>query len=241
MSAYQRSNYAGVVQTFKRTATKAPGSHLSILHRLRLICSEPDAMADQSSYAELSAYRARSPKLDWLISVLSQVRDQNEKAIVFCEFKAIQRLLRHYVRVSFGIEVDIINGDTAASAASGESRQKKIRAFQERPGFGVIILSPVAVGFGVNMQAANHVVHFTRTWNPAKEDQATDRAYRIGQQKDVFVYYPTISAPDFKTFDVKLDDLLERKRGLAGDMLNGTGEISASDFDVEEIEPREVA
>jgi SNF2 family DNA or RNA helicase len=62
------------------------------------------------------------------------------------------------------------------------SRQKRIKAFQETPGFGVLVLSPVAVGFGVNIQAANHVVHYTRTWNPAQEDQATDRAYRLNQQ-----------------------------------------------------------
>ncbi len=114
-----------------------------------------------------------------------------------------------------------------------------IRSFQEQPGFGVIVLSPVAVGFGVNMQAANHVIHFTRTWNPAKEDQATDRAYRIGQTKDVFVYYPTVAAGDFKTFDVKLDELLERKRSLASDMLNGSGEIGLRDFDVDELRPFE--
>ncbi|KAK0339996.1 hypothetical protein LTR94_032307, partial [Friedmanniomyces endolithicus] len=68
---------------------------------------------------------------------------------------------------------------------------------------------------------------------------ATDRAYRIGQTKDVFVYYPTVSAGDFKTFDVKLDELLERKRSLASDMLNGSGEIGLRDFDVDELRPVE--
>src|SRR5207247_9917155 len=98
----------------------------------------------------------------------------------------------------------IINGDTSAPASHTASRQKRLTAFQARPGFGVVILSPLAVGFGVNIQAANHVVHYTRTWNPAKEDQATDRAYRIGQQKDVHVYYPVVVASDFATLDVHL-------------------------------------
>ena len=84
----------------------------------------------------------------------------------------------------------------------------------------------------MNIQGANHVIHYTRTWNPAKEDQATDRAYRIGQTKDVFVYYPVVRAQDFSTFDVRLDQLLEQKRALAGDMLNGTGDIAPSDFDL---------
>jgi SNF2 family DNA or RNA helicase len=98
------------------------------------------------------------------------VRDRDEKVIVLCEFKAIQRLLRHYVREAFGIASDVINGDTTAAPGVADSRPQRLRAFQERPGFGVITLSPVAVGFGVNMQAANHVIHFMRTWNPAKED-----------------------------------------------------------------------
>jgi hypothetical protein len=93
------------------------------------------------------------------------------------------------------------------------------------------------VGFGVNIQAANHVVHYTRTWNPAKEDQATDRAYRIGQQKDVYVYYPVVVADDFATFDVKLDELLTRKRDLADDMLNGAGDIGPSDFNIADVVP----
>ena len=80
------------------------------------------------------------------------------------------------------------------------------------------------------MQAANHVIHFTRTWNPAREDQATDRAYRIGQTKDVFVYYPVIVAQDFVTFDAKLDQLLEIKRKLSQDMLNGCGDVGPADF-----------
>lgn len=71
--------------------------------------------------------------------------------------------------------------------------------------------------------------HYTRTWNPAKEDQATDRAYRIGQEKDVYVYYPVVTA-EFLTFDMKLDQLLEWKRGLSGDMLNGCGDLSGADF-----------
>lgn len=118
-----------------------------------------------------------------------------------------------------------------------DSRQKRIKAFQAVKGFGVLILSPVAVGFGVNIQAANHVVHYTRTWNPAKEDQATDRAYRIGQEKPVYVYYPVVHAKDFTTFDAKLDKLLAYKRRLAEDMLNGAGDVTSADFDLADVVP----
>lgn len=235
MSSFQRSLYVGAIDSFRKQAAAA--GHLALLHRLRLLCSEPSGNGEIETFDAIDSYRTRSPKLDWLIEELGSIRDRQEKAIVFCEFKAIQRLIRHYVRDAFGITPDIINGDTSAVASSIDGRQKRIRKFQEQSGFGVIVLSPVAVGFGVNMQAANHVIHFTRTWNPAKEDQATDRAYRIGQTKDVFVYYPTVSAEDFKTFDVKLDELLERKRALAGDMLNGSGDIGLRDFDIDELQP----
>jgi hypothetical protein len=115
------------------------------------------------------------------------------------------------------------------------SRQKLIDRFQAKPGFNAIILSPLAVGFGVNIQAANHVIHFTRTWNPAKEDQATDRAYRIGQDRDVTVYYPSVVGQGFDSFDVVLHRLLAWKRTLAEDMLNASGDLSAADFEALQV------
>jgi Holliday junction resolvase len=164
------------------------------------------------------------------MNALEEIKSRDEKAIVFVEFHDLQRLLQRFIAHRFDIVPDIINGTTSASSKSSDSRQKRIKAFQQDDGFGVIILSPLAVGFGVNIQGANHVIHYTRTWNPAKEDQATDRAYRIGQSKDVFVYYPVVTA-DFTTFDMKLDALLEWKRGLSNDMLNGCGDLSSGDFD----------
>jgi hypothetical protein len=139
--------------------------------------------------------------------------------------------------MEFGQQPRIVNGDTSVSSKAEINRQKVLKEFQRAPGFGVIILSPLAVGFGVNIQAANHVIHYLRYWNPAKEDQATDRAYRIGQTKDVHVYCPLTVAADFKTFDVKLDELLSRKRALAVDMLQGAGTVSGAEFDLQEIVP----
>lgn len=75
------------------------------------------------------------------------------------------------------------------------------------------------------------------TWNPAKEDQATDRGYRIGQTRDVYVYYPVVHADDFTTFDVKLDRLLEVKRGLADDMLNGSGDRKPGELGLDDVAP----
>ena len=116
---------------------------------------------------------------------MARWRRRRARLILFCELRDVQRLLQRAILERFDFSPAIINGDTSTNSKSAVSRQKQIREFQEKPGFGVIILSPLAAGFGLNIQAANHVVHFTRTWNPAKEDQATDRAYRIGQSKEV--------------------------------------------------------
>jgi hypothetical protein len=242
LSDHQRLLYSNAVELYHRRndpdALSPFANQLGLLHYLRLVCTDPQRPGLETFVPEaLASYRKKAPKLDWLMRAIEHIQELDEKAIVFCEFKNIQRMLRHYIQVAFGIAPDIINGDTSASAESLNSRQKRIKAFQQKPGFGIIILSPVAVGFGVNIQAANHVIHYTRTWNPAKEDQATDRAYRIGQTRDVHVYYPIIRAEDFKTFDVKLDELLSRKRSLAGDMLNGAGDIGARDFDLGELTP----
>jgi hypothetical protein len=89
----------------------------------------------------------------------------------------------------------------------------------------ILILSPVAAGFGLNITGANNVIHYTRHWNPAKENQASDRAYRIGQLKDVTIYHPMSLSSSYQTFDAKLDMLLTRKRMLAENSLIPTGAV----------------
>ena len=246
LSPHQRSLYAKAIDDFrdrKRIGAVVPfKNHLGLLHYLRSVCTDPQRYGQTVFKPEpIDAYKQKAPKLSWLLRQLGEIRQRAEKVIVFCEFREIQRLLQHYIHEELGVRADIINGDTTASAESDLSRQKRIKSFQAKPGFGVIILSPLAVGFGVNIQAANHVIHYTRTWNPAKEDQATDRAYRIGQMKDVVVYYPTVTAPDFTTFDSNLDALLSRKRELAADMLNGAGDITFEDFAIDDMAPTSAA
>jgi hypothetical protein len=139
-------------------------------------------------------------------------------------------MLQRVVAAIFGFAPSIVNGDTSADPSANVNRQQLIDAFQAKSGFNVIILSPLAVGFGVNIQAANHVIHFTRSWNPAKEDQATARAYRIGQTRTVNIYYPGVVSTKFASFDVLLDILLTKKRELAADMLNGCSDVKVEDF-----------
>ncbi|MEW6324633.1 MAG: SNF2-related protein [Nitrospirota bacterium] len=235
MSIHQKTLYSHAINQFK---SKSPengkqkfANHLGLLHYLKRVCTDPRPLGQFAYITEsFEDYASKSPKMRWLIDELEKIRILNEKAIIFTEYRDLQRLIQGYVCNRFGITPDIINGDTAASSKSASSRQKRIDAFQAKPGFGVIILSPLAVGVGMNIQAANHVIHYTRTWNPAKEDQATDRAHRIGQDKDVFVYCPTVTDPSFKTFEKRLDELLEWKRTLSEDMLNGSGDLSIGNF-----------
>ena len=241
ISDRQRAYYANAISTFRRRAEGERGtglqSHLGLLQYLRRLCSDPRPPGQLSSDREpLAEIEAHSPKMNWLLRELESIKHKGEKAIVFCEFRDLQRTLQRAIGGRFGITPDVINGDTTAASTNANNRQKRIKAFQQTQGFGTIILSPLAVGFGLNIQAANHVIHFSRTWNPAKEDQATDRAYRIGQTKDVYVYCPVVVADDFITFDAKLDKLLEWRRALSKNMLNGAGDIRLADFgDLEDI------
>ncbi|MFD2365471.1 DEAD/DEAH box helicase [Pseudoduganella sp. GCM10020061] len=230
MSNTQSRLYRSEITAYhdKRTVQEKLGNQsaamLGLLHTLKLICANPHSIRPEGSAVEAS------PKLRWTLRKLGEIRALGEKVIIFTELRDIQRMLQLAILDEFGFKPEVINGDTNSTSERGPSRQTLIDAFQSKPGFGVIILSTTAVGFGVNVQGANHVIHFTRPWNPAKEDQATDRAYRIGQQRDVYVYYPTVVTDGIKTFEQTLDELLTRKRVLATDMLNGSGDIELAEF-----------
>ena len=236
LSPSQRALYADAVAQFKSrgpTQGSSLQSPLGLLQYLRRLCSDPRLPGHIATTDEpLDAIKRASPKMDWMLRKLKEIEasGSGDKVIVFCEFRDLQRVIQRAITEVFDFVPDVINGDTSTESGSSSNRQARINAYQQSVGFRVIILSPLAVGFGVNIQAANHVIHYTRTWNPAKEDQATDRAYRIGQKKDVHVYYPVVVGGDFMTFDEKLDLLLERKRALSHDMLNGSGDINPADF-----------
>nr|WP_262924500.1 MULTISPECIES: DEAD/DEAH box helicase [Pseudomonas] len=232
MHTLQRNLYLSEVaqytqkQQMQEQLEQRESGMLGLLHRLKLVCAHPFSVQPDPRLRE------HSPKLQWLLSTLDNIArsGSGDKVILFTELRDIQRELQHAIQERFGFKPTVINGDTSTSSQSAQSRQRLIDRFQEQPGFSVIILSTVAVGFGVNVQAANHVIHFTRCWNPAKEDQATDRAYRIGQEKDVYVYYPTVRDAGMPTFEATLDELLQKRRALARDMLHGASELQVSEF-----------
>ena len=167
------------------------GRMLEVLHRLRGVSLHPMSPEDAGGDPE---YFAHSARLASTFEVLDEIRQRDEKALVFCESLGMQALLAAELGRRFGLahRVGRIHG-----GVSGDARQRLVETFQSRgPGFDVLIISPKAGGVGLTLTAANHVIHLSRWWNPAVEDQATDRAYRIGQTRNVTVYLPQSVHPD---------------------------------------------
>lgn len=205
---------------------------LKSLWAVRDISDHPFLLESQILNFSSEELISSSSKLQTTVGVLADIKSKGEKAIIFADRRATQKMLHNIVYDTFGIFTSIINGDTPATkqleGKSKLSRQQTIDRFQSEEGFNVIIMSPIAAGVGLNVTKANHIIHFTRHWNPAKEEQATDRAYRIGQKKDVFVYYPMAIFPEemkdengnrLKSFDEILDALLNNKKALASNTL----------------------
>lgn len=216
MPEYQKTLY--VQQTQNGHASDKQRILATILN-LKKISDHPYLMGYNYQMISSQKLIENSAKLKVTIKILKEVKTKNEKAIIFAEFKETQRILQKVIQDVFGLgSVSIINGDMAArvgNKSQKETRQMAIDRFQNLNGFNIIIMSPLAAGLGLNVTAANHVIHYSRHWNPAKEAQATDRAYRIGQKKKVFVYFPIAMIEEFKTFDIIIDDLLKNKRNLA--------------------------
>ena len=194
----------------------SPGAALNGLHRLKACMIHPELTftnkVDHLANITRDQFWNESAKLQSLLSMLHTIKNKNEKVIIFSISRSIQNLTKKWLKIESGLDVDIISGDTKVeSTRQEETRLGIIKKFSSNPGFNIIILSPLAAGVGLNVIAANHIFHLERHWNPAKEAQANDRAYRIGQQKDVNIYYPIGKHPTYDSFDIKIDGLLSRK------------------------------
>ena len=163
------------------------------------------------------------PKLQSVIECLKNIKNESEKVLIFTRSINMQQLLALTLEHVFGFQVHIVNGATGKDGRQGISKSRRgiVDGFRKSPGFDVLILSPDVAGIGLTIVEANHVIHYGRWWNPAKESQATDRVYRIGQTRPVHVYYPVATHPQraFPTFDEKLDELLRLRKQLAADFL----------------------
>lgn len=213
MPAAQAEIYSEAIAMAK--SSKDKGGMLKALQSFKSISLHP-THPDQ---AESSSYIKDSARLTATFEILDQIKEKGEKALVFLESREMQPVVAGLIQRRYKLPKQpmLISG-----AVSGAKRQSRVNEFQKaRKDFDVIILSPRAGGVGLTLTAANHVIHLSRWWNPAVEDQCTDRVYRIGQKREVHVYYPMAIHPEFadSSFDVRLHTLLESKRSLSREML----------------------
>jgi SNF2 family DNA or RNA helicase len=211
----QASLYQAVVKEMLEKIEQADGITrrglvLSTLLKLKQVCNHPaHFMADGSSLSR------RSGKLARLEEMLEEVLAEGDKALIFTQFAEMGMLLRQYLQNAFGRETLFLYGGTAK-----QQRDLLIQRFQEeRRGAPLFVLSLKAGGVGLNLTAASHVFHFDRWWNPAVENQATDRAFRIGQQKNVQVHKFVCVG----TLEERIDQMIEQKKELA-ERIVGSGE-----------------
>lgn len=172
------------------------------LTKLRMFCAHPSLVNSMNvAYPEKT-----STKYERLLEILFEILSHNEKAIIFTSFIKMSELIQHDISHRMNIPVMLINGETPV-----EERQKIIDLFSSTPKSSFLVINPKAAGVGLNITAANHVIHYNLEWNPALEDQATSRVHRHGQGKTVFVHRLFYS----NTVEEFVNSKIERKRELS--------------------------
>ena len=185
---------------------KRRGIVLAFLMRLKQICNHPSQWLGDGAWAEED-----SGKLGRLRDIAEVVAARQEKALIFTQFKETTAPLVAFLSSVFGRPGLVLHGETEV-----KKRKDLVRQFQEDENVPFFVLSVKAGGTGLNLTAASHVIHFDRWWNPAVENQATDRAFRIGQTKNVLVHKFICRG----TVEEKIDHMIESKQQLAGDFLS---------------------
>lgn len=213
MPPVQAERYSSVLEEVKARQGE-PGAALQALQAMRYLSLHPHYQTPVMHDGD-EVFIEQSARLKAMFKELDRIALSGEKALIFLEPEAWHHAIPALLKRRYRLEnlPMIIMGDV-----KGSDRQKRVDMFQSgKPGFDVMLLSPRAGGVGLTVTAANHVFHLTRWWNPAVEDQATDRIYRIGQEREVHVYYPMAEHPSIgaHSFDLVLDRLLEKKRKLS--------------------------
>lgn len=230
MPPVQREAYEKIIAVAKK-GKKKKGDILKVIAMLRdtSLCPHLTSYAD-STFENMSvdAFFNMSARLKATFQALVNIKARKEKVLIFVTSRKMQRILKRFLEKAFGISIQPpINGELI-----GLKRQQIVDAFNQKEGFAILILSAEAGGVGFNITAANHVIHLSRCWNPAKEDQATDRVYRIGQEKEVHVYLPIAQYGGGDSFDVKLDQLLQYKRSLSQSVIFPTADTEVDGQDM---------
>jgi SNF2 family DNA or RNA helicase len=228
----QATLYEALVQDMLRQIEEEEGIQrrglvLSMLMQLKQICNHPVQYLHQAGkHAADVSLDNRSGKLERLGELLEEVLASGDRALIFTQFAEMGALLADYLPRAFGAATQFLHGGTSAKA-----RDQMVKHFQEDEyAPPVFILSLKAGGTGLNLTRANHVFHFDRWWNPAVEDQATDRAFRIGQKRNVQVHKFVTTG----TLEEMIDDMIESKKGLAQAVV-GSGESWLTEMSTDDL------
>lgn len=191
----------------KEDGIQRKGMVLSALTSLKQICNHPDQYTGSGTFKP-----ADSGKYEFLKEILEPIAEKRECVLIFSQYKTMTEELDAYLQQLFGRKGLVINGSTPV-----KTRTEYAAAFNEQQTWiPYMVLSLKAAGTGLNLTAASHVIHFDRWWNPAVENQATDRAFRIGQQKNVMVHKFVCQG----TIEEKIDELIAQKQSLADSLVN---------------------
>ncbi|RBP52986.1 SNF2-related protein [Arenicella xantha] len=240
MSGYQEIVYDQIIKYVLNPEDTRKGKVLTALHALRNASLHPRLADDTglkklpTSMSDAQNIIAESSKLQKMTELLDQIKLRDEKVLIFLVNKDLQVFLKAALGKIYNLNIPIINGDVKATAKNptAETRTSLIEQFEATPGFGIMLLSPIAAGVGLTIVGANNVIHLERHWNPAKEAQATDRVYRIGQIKNVNVYLPVTHHSNrlVKSYEQNLNDLLANKTSWS-DAVVVPEQFSESEFD----------
>lgn len=222
----QASLYQAIVNDVEEELDAASGIQrkgliFATIMKLKQVCNHPAHLLGDNS-----AIQGRSGKLNRLREMMEEVILEGDKALIFTQFTEMGEILKKYLQETFAIEVLFLYGGVAK-----KNRDLMVERFQNNHGrLPIFLLSLKAGGTGLNLTAANHVFHFDRWWNPSVENQATDRAFRIGQKKNVQVHKFICQG----TFEEKIDEMLERKKEIA-DGVVGTGEDWITELSTDQL------
>ena len=221
LSRRQAALYAQAVQDLAESLAEADGIQrkgvvLATLMRLKQICNHPSQWLSDDTWAE-----ADSGKWARLREIAEVVAARQEKMLVFSQFREVTGPLATFLAEIFGRPGVVLHGETPVKRRKG-----LVQAFQADEAVPFFVLSLKAGGAGLTLTAASHVVHFDRWWNPAVENQATDRAFRIGQNRNVLVHKFVCRG----TVEEKIDALIESKKGLSEALLAGSAEVNLTEM-----------
>lgn len=226
LSPTQAALYAEVIKDLEQTLDVATGIQrrgivLAVLMQLKQICNHPALYLKQPNFGFKD-----SGKYNELAAICETIAQKQEKVLIFSQFQSMCGPISEFLESVFGRSGLVLTGKTSAKA-----RAQLVADFQQPFGPPHFVISVKAGGTGLNLTEACHVVHFDRWWNPAVEDQATDRAFRIGQTRNVLVHKFVTRG----TLEERIDDLIQSKRQISRELFDGSGELNLTEMSNDQL------